>query len=104
VGLARGRPQAPSCASMIERQVDSPIPPTNADGFPESVSLNPRWRVADLIGEPFALLGPMRRTKRDRRVARLLEMVQLPTSLANTTSRQLTAGEQKRGYCSGARY
>jgi len=65
--------------------------------FQESyVSLNPRWRVADLIGEPFALLGPMTRTERDCRVARLLEMVQLPASLANATPRQLTAGEQKR--------
>jgi peptide/nickel transport system ATP-binding protein len=65
--------------------------------FQESyVSLNPRWRVADLIGEPFALLGSMTRTERDRRVARLLEMVQLPASLANATPRQLTAGEQKR--------
>jgi peptide/nickel transport system ATP-binding protein len=60
------------------------------------VALNPRWRVSDLIAEPFALLDPMTRAERARRVARLLEAVQLPAALANATPRQLTAGEQKR--------
>ncbi len=60
------------------------------------VALNPRWRVADLIGEPFALLPPMTRAERARRVARLLESVHLPASLANAIPQQLTAGEQKR--------
>jgi peptide/nickel transport system ATP-binding protein len=65
--------------------------------FQESyLALDPRWRVADLIGEPFALLPPMTRAERARRVARLLEMVQLPVSLASATPQQLTAGEQKR--------
>jgi ABC-type glutathione transport system ATPase component len=59
-------------------------------------ALNPRWRVADVIGEPFALLTPMTRTERARHVARLLEVVQLPASLANAMPQQLTAGEQKR--------
>lgn len=60
------------------------------------VALDPRWRVADLIGEPFALLAPMTRAERARRVARLLEAVQLPASLARATPQELTAGEQKR--------
>jgi peptide/nickel transport system ATP-binding protein len=60
------------------------------------VALNPRWRVADLIGEPFALLAPMTRVERARRVAQLLEAVQLPTSLAGARPQELTAGEQKR--------
>ncbi len=60
------------------------------------VALNPRWRVADLIGEPFALLPPMTRAERARRVARLLDAVQLPASLADSRPQELTAGEQKR--------
>jgi peptide/nickel transport system ATP-binding protein len=60
------------------------------------VALNPRWRVADLIGEPFALLPPMTRAERARRIAQLLEVVQLPASLASATPQELTAGEQKR--------
>jgi peptide/nickel transport system ATP-binding protein len=60
------------------------------------VALNPRWRVSDLIGEPFALLAPMTRAERVRRIARLLEAVQLPASLASAKPQQLTAGEQKR--------
>jgi peptide/nickel transport system ATP-binding protein len=54
------------------------------------VALNPRWRVADLIGEPFALLAPMTRAERARRVAQLL------ASLADARPQELTAGEQKR--------
>jgi len=65
--------------------------------FQESyLALDPRWRVAELIGEPFALLAPMTHAERARRVARLLEVVQLPASLANATPQELTAGEQKR--------
>ena len=60
------------------------------------VALNPRWRVADLIGEPFALLPPMTQAERARRVAALLEIVQLPASLAGATPQHLTAGELKR--------
>jgi ABC-type glutathione transport system ATPase component len=65
--------------------------------FQESyLALNPRWRVADLIGEPLAMLASTTRSERARHVARLLEVVQLPASLANATPQQLTAGEQKR--------
>jgi peptide/nickel transport system ATP-binding protein len=60
------------------------------------VALNPRWRVSDLIGEPFALLDPMTGTEREKRIARLLELVQLPHSLARIYPHELTAGEQKR--------
>jgi ABC-type glutathione transport system ATPase component len=60
------------------------------------LALNPRWRVGDLIDEPLALVGPMTHSERTRRVGRLLEMVQLPASLANATPEQLTVGEQKR--------
>ena len=60
------------------------------------VALDPRWQVADLIGEPLALLAPMTRAERARRVAELLEVVQLPASLASATPQELTAGEQKR--------
>jgi len=60
------------------------------------VALNPRWRVADLIGEPFALLEPMSRSERAHRVAELLAMVHLPPHVAQLVPQDLTAGEQKR--------
>lgn len=60
------------------------------------VALNPRWRVADLIGEPLKLIDGMSRTDMRRRLNELLNMVQLPSRLANAYPHQLTAGEQKR--------
>ena len=59
-------------------------------------ALNPRWRVQDLVSEPFSLLPPMTGQERARRVARLLEAVQIPLSLARAYPHELTAGEQKR--------
>lgn len=60
------------------------------------VALNPRWRVSDLVGEPFSLLDPMTAAERTRRVAQLLELVHLPPGLARVYPHELTAGEQKR--------
>ena len=60
------------------------------------VALNPRWRVADLISEPLKLVEGMDRIAKRRRINELLDMVQLPTRLADAYPHQLTAGEQKR--------
>ena len=60
------------------------------------VTLNPRWRVADLIAEPLQLTPEITRREWPRRVAELLEMVRLPTSLSEVFPHELTAGEQKR--------
>jgi peptide/nickel transport system ATP-binding protein len=60
------------------------------------VALNPRWRVRDLVAEPFRLLDAMTRGERRNRVARLLEAVHLPATLGTAYPHELTAGEQKR--------
>lgn len=60
------------------------------------VALNPRWRVADLVGEPFRLIDRMTGGERRRRIAELLEAVHLPETLCEAFPHELTAGEQKR--------
>jgi ABC-type microcin C transport system duplicated ATPase subunit YejF len=60
------------------------------------VALNPRWTVADLVAEPLKLMDPLTRNEKERRVHELLDMVQLPSTLATAFPHQLTAGEQKR--------
>ncbi|MBH0238360.1 ATP-binding cassette domain-containing protein [Methylobrevis albus] len=60
------------------------------------VALNPRWRVADLLAEPLALVEPMTAAERARRVAELLALVHLDPRLADVRPHALTAGEQKR--------
>jgi peptide/nickel transport system ATP-binding protein len=60
------------------------------------VALNPRWRVADLIGEPLALMPVGEMRDKQKRVRELLEAVQLPARLADAYPHELTAGEQKR--------
>jgi peptide/nickel transport system ATP-binding protein len=60
------------------------------------VALNPRWRVADLLAEPFRLLEPMTASERTARVAQLLEAVHIDPAFAGRYPHELTAGEQKR--------
>lgn len=60
------------------------------------VALNPRWRVRDLLGEPFRLLDRMTKAERTRRIEELLAAVHLPSILASAFPHELTAGEQKR--------
>jgi peptide/nickel transport system ATP-binding protein len=80
---------APSAVRMMRRRVQMV--------FQEPyVALNPRWRVRDLVAEPFRLLDPMTRAEREKRVAGLLEAVHLPATLATAYPHELTAGEQKR--------
>ncbi|HCO43075.1 MAG TPA: peptide ABC transporter ATP-binding protein [Gammaproteobacteria bacterium] len=60
------------------------------------VALNPRWRVADLIGEPLGLVSELGPAERRRRVLTLLDLVRLPARLGDRFPHEITAGEQKR--------
>ena len=59
-------------------------------------ALNSRWRVRDLVSEPFRLLPPMTKAERGERIDKLLDLVGLDRRLVNALPRELTAGEQKR--------
>ena len=59
-------------------------------------ALNSRWRVRDLVSEPFRLLPPMTKAERGERIDKLLDLVGLDRRLVDALPRQLTAGEQKR--------
>ena len=59
-------------------------------------ALNSRWRVRELVSEPFRLLPPMTKAERVERIDKLLDLVGLDRRLVNALPRELTAGEQKR--------
>jgi ABC-type glutathione transport system ATPase component len=60
-------------------------------------SLDPLWRVADIIAEPLKHLMPdLARTERDARVAAALEHVELSSEFAVRTPRSLSGGQAQR--------
>jgi oligopeptide/dipeptide ABC transporter ATP-binding protein len=59
-------------------------------------SLNPRWRVADIIEEPLRLGRAMTREARRRRVIDLMESVRLDGGLVKRYPHQLSGGQQQR--------
>src|SRR5581483_6188425 len=59
-------------------------------------ALNPRHSVRDTIGRPVQLLRGFERRLVDAEVARLLECVRLPPSLANRYPSELSGGERQR--------
>ena len=59
-------------------------------------ALNSRWRVRELVSEPFRLLPPMTKGERSERIDALLDLVGLDRRLVDALPRELTAGEQKR--------
>ncbi|MEK6636837.1 MAG: ABC transporter ATP-binding protein [Pseudomonadota bacterium] len=60
-------------------------------------SLDPLWRVADIIAEPLRHLMPdLSRGERDMRVAAALESVELPADFASRTPRSLSGGQAQR--------
>ena len=59
-------------------------------------ALNSRWRVRELVSEPFRLLPPMTKAERGERIDGLLDLVGLDRRLVDALPRELTAGEQKR--------
>ena len=60
-------------------------------------SLNPRWRVADIIAEPMRTLGIARnRTEVDHRVAELLTRVRLDPSVMRKFPHEFSGGQRQR--------
>jgi oligopeptide/dipeptide ABC transporter ATP-binding protein len=59
-------------------------------------SLNPRMVVADLIGEPLQLNGWGDKAARRRRVAELLDLVQLPVSYMDRYPHAFSGGQRQR--------
>lgn len=59
-------------------------------------SLNPRHRVAKIIGRPLELFDRLGREARDARVAKLLDDVRLPASFARRYPDELSGGERQR--------
>ncbi|MFD1253706.1 Glutathione import ATP-binding protein GsiA [Devosia equisanguinis] len=60
-------------------------------------SLNPRWRVADIIAEPMRTLGIARnRTEVDDRVAELLRRVRLDPSVMRKFPHEFSGGQRQR--------
>jgi peptide/nickel transport system ATP-binding protein len=59
-------------------------------------SLNPRWRIQEIIGLPLAVQGVGSRADRREAVAALMEKVGLPASLAGRLPRALSGGQRQR--------
>lgn len=60
-------------------------------------SLDPIWRVSDIIAEPLKHLIPdLSRSERGTRVAAALESVELPADFATRTPRSLSGGQAQR--------
>ncbi len=60
-------------------------------------SFDPRWTVAELIGEPFFLLRPsISAAERSRKIAAALEQVGLPANAARRLPREFSGGERQR--------
>jgi ABC-type oligopeptide transport system ATPase subunit len=59
-------------------------------------SLNPRWRVEASIGRSLRLGQPVARRDLSRRIAGLLEQVELPADFARRYPHELSGGQQQR--------
>jgi oligopeptide/dipeptide ABC transporter ATP-binding protein len=59
-------------------------------------SLNPRMVVGEIIGEPLLINGMTDRAQRRRRVAELMEMVQLPAAYLNRFPHAFSGGQRQR--------
>jgi peptide/nickel transport system ATP-binding protein len=59
-------------------------------------SLDPRWSVTDLLGEPLDLHTSLRSEARHARITELLDLVGLGASIADARPRMLSAGQQQR--------
>jgi len=59
-------------------------------------SLNPRMSVGAIIGEPFAIHRLAKGAERERRVARLLDLVGLPRAAADRYPHQFSGGQRQR--------
>ncbi|WPD19341.1 dipeptide ABC transporter ATP-binding protein [Thermaerobacter composti] len=59
-------------------------------------SLNPRFTVADIIGEPLRVHGMRRREERERRVVELMELVGLNPAWRHRFPHQFSGGQRQR--------
>jgi oligopeptide/dipeptide ABC transporter ATP-binding protein len=59
-------------------------------------SLNPRMVVGDIIGEPLLINGMTSRAERRKRVAELMEVVQLPQAYMNRFPHAFSGGQRQR--------
>jgi peptide/nickel transport system ATP-binding protein len=60
------------------------------------VALNPRQRIGDILGRPLTLYHGSSGSQRERRVAELLAMVELPASFATRYPEELSGGQKQR--------
>jgi oligopeptide/dipeptide ABC transporter ATP-binding protein len=59
-------------------------------------SLNPRWRVGDIIAEPIRTFGIVSGAERDREVGRLLDIVGLSAADADKFPHEFSGGQRQR--------
>jgi len=59
-------------------------------------SLNPRMTIAEIIGEPLLVNGMNNTSERHRRVAELLDLVQLPSAYLNRFPHAFSGGQRQR--------
>ena len=59
-------------------------------------SLNPRWRIRDILEEPLILSGDMAKADRHARIRDLLRRVRLDESFLERFPHQLSGGQQQR--------
>jgi peptide/nickel transport system ATP-binding protein len=60
------------------------------------VALNPRQRIGDILGRPLELYHRLKGAQRDKRVAELLAMVELPATFASRYPEELSGGQKQR--------
>ncbi|GAA2576948.1 ABC transporter ATP-binding protein [Dactylosporangium fulvum] len=59
-------------------------------------SMNPRWRVGEIVSEPLAIHTPATRRQRRTRAGELLETVGLPAAWIDRFPHQLSGGQRQR--------
>jgi peptide/nickel transport system ATP-binding protein len=59
-------------------------------------SIDPRWRVEDVIAEPLVAHGALNRQRRHERVAELLDLVGLPESAMRQYAHEFSGGQRQR--------
>jgi len=59
-------------------------------------ALNPRQRISEIIGRPLTFYLGLTGVEREKRVAELLELIELPTDFANRIPSELSGGQKQR--------